>query len=198
MKTKMKKPVLLLMALPVLLPLTGALPGCATAPSRPQTQLAPGVDFTAYESFAWLEADAGDDPLRILDVNIRSAIEAELTKRGYRKVDADADLLVEHEFATEDKLRTSPVRVGIGMGRYGGHVGGSVGMGTPGISSYEEGRLVIHVIDAARKQEVWTGTIAGKVDPAKLDAAEVGRVVGLTLADFPARTPLVPAEPAAP
>ena len=73
------------------------------------------------------------------------------------------------------------------MGSWGGNVGGSVSMGTPSVESYQEGRLVIHVADAAKNQEVWYGTITGKVDRQSLDADAVARAVALAMEGFPAR-----------
>jgi hypothetical protein len=63
-------------------------------------------------------------------------------------------------------------------------------MGTPSIESYQEGQLVIHVADAAKKREVWYGTVSGQVDRQKLDAAAVARVVALAMESFPARAAL--------
>ncbi len=177
------------------LPLLVALAGCATAPApRHESQASPGVDLAAFNTFSLASpagdaagGTSGDAPLRLLDVNIRDAIRVEMTRRGFREDDGNPDLRIDYETAATDKIRSSPVRIGIGMGSYGGNVGGSVGMGTPSVESYQEGQLVIHVADAAKNQEVWYGTITGQVDRRSLDAEAVARAVALAMEDFPAR-----------
>lgn len=167
------------------------LAGCTT-PSAPEheSQAVPGANLAGYRSFGWVKP-AGeatvDAPMRLLDVNIRNALRAEMTRRGYREEDSNPELLLDYETTTEDRLRSSPVRFGIGVGSFGGNVGGSVSMGTPSVQSYQEGRLVVHVSDAAKNQEVWYGTVRGRVDRQSLDAAAVARVVALAMEDFPAR-----------
>ncbi|MBN8281244.1 MAG: hypothetical protein J0M16_11585, partial [Gammaproteobacteria bacterium] len=95
------------------------LAGCASAPPAPESFTSPGVDLTAYRSFGW-KVPAGsataEAPLRIIDTHIRTAISAELTRRGYTEAATAPELLVDYETLTEDKLRSSPVRLGIGMG----------------------------------------------------------------------------------
>lgn len=165
------------------------LAACATPP-RHESQVAPGADLAAYRSFALgVPGDdvAGDEPLRILDANIRAALRAEFTRRGYTEAASDPDLLVDYETALDERVRSKPVRVGIGMGGFSGNMGGSVNVGSASVERYQEGRLVVHVIDAAKRAEVWYGTIAGKVDRSKLDAAGVASVVGLAMEGFPAR-----------
>jgi len=167
------------------------LAGCTTPPPpRHESQVAPGVNLASYATFGWSLPAAGgvpDAPMRMLDINIRTAIRAEMTRRGYREDEANPELRIDYETAAQDRIRSSPVRIGIGMGSWGGNVGGSVSMGTPSVESYQEGRLVIHIADAARNQEVWYGTVSGKVDRSKLDAAAVARVVALAMEGFPLR-----------
>jgi len=176
---------------PVCLIVAALLAGCATtAPPQHESEAAPGANLAAYSTFGWshpADEATAEEPLRILDVNIREAIRAEMTGRGYTEDADNPGLLVHYETAAADKVRSSPVRFGIGMGSFGGNVGGSVNMGTPSVQSYQEGRLVIHVIDAAGKKEVWYGTISGPVDRKKLDAVSVAKVVALAMQDFPAR-----------
>ncbi len=177
--------------LPLAALVLAGLAGCATPP-RHESQAAPGIDFASYRSFALAQPETGDAPLRMLDANIRAALQAEFTRRGYAEDAASPDLVVDYDTDTTDKVRSKPFRVGIGMGSFGGNVGGSVNVGSASVESYQEGRLVVHVVDAAKRSEVWYGTIAGKVDQSKLDAAAVARVVALALEDFPARAPAAP------
>lgn len=178
------------------------LAACATtsAPER-QSQSDPGTDLAAYRTFGMKTATGngiGDEPMRMLDVNIRNAIRAELTQRGYEEAEANPDFLFDYEIAAQEKVKSNPVRIGIGIGSWGGSGGGSVSVGSPSVQSYQEGRLVIHMIDAAANREVWVGSIAGKVDNKGLDAEAVARVVGTVMQDYPRRAAPAPAPTPAP
>ncbi len=72
-----------------------------------------------------------DEPLRLLDRNIRGSITAELQRRGYAESQDGADLRIYYETASADKVETNPVQVGVGIGSWGGNFGGSVNMSSP-------------------------------------------------------------------
>ena len=167
------------------------LAGCTTPP-RPdhQSQTAPDANFAAYRTFGWQPppAASSDEPLRLLDTNIRTAIRAEMTKRGYTEVQDDPQLRVAYETAADEKLKSNPFRIGIGLGSFGSNMGGSVNVGSPSVQSYREGRLIIHVVDAAANRELWYGSIAGSIGKGSLDADAVARAVALAMQDLPART----------
>ncbi len=168
------------------------LAGGCTSPSSPEreSQTAPDANFAAYRTFGWQPppAASSDEPMRLLDSNIRTAIGAEMTSRGYTEVKDDPELWVAYETAADERLKSSPFRIGIGLGSFGSNVGGSVNVGSPSVQSYREGRLIIHVVDAAANRELWFGSIAGSMDKRKLDAATVARAVALAMQDLPART----------
>jgi len=167
------------------------LAACATTPqTEHRSEKDPSVDLAAFRSFAWRPAAGvagAEEPMRLLDTRIQKAITAELVRRGYTEDAAAPDFHVTYETAVSDKVRSSPVRFGIGMGSFGGNVGGSVNMGTPSIQNYQEGELVVRVIDAKTNREAWYGTVSGKVDKAQLDDAAVARAVAIALQDFPPR-----------
>jgi hypothetical protein len=168
------------------------LGGCASAPPQPDSMRDPQANFAAFSTFGWHETAAGgapDEPVRLLDSNIRSAIAAELQRRGYLPAPAGTtpDLRIAYETATAEKIENTPVRVGIGIGSWGGNVGGSVNVGSPSIRNYQEGTLVIHAIDTARNAEVWQGRVAGKVTKGSLEPEAIARGVAVAMQDFPAR-----------
>jgi hypothetical protein len=174
-------------------PILFALAACTTT-SAPEhrSQRDPDANIAAWSTFGWkpaVGAAASEEPLRILDVNIRNAIVAELTRRGYQEAETEPQFLVTYDFAAQEKVKSNPFQIGIGMGSFGGDMGGSVNVGSPSVQSYQEGRLVVHVIDAAANKEVWYGTVSGRVENQSLDADAVARVVALALQDFPPRTP---------
>jgi hypothetical protein len=167
------------------------LGGCASAPPQPESMRDPGVDFAAFRSFGWAPApgvNEADQPLLLLDRSIRDAIGAEMRRRGYVESADNPDLRIAYETASQEKIESNPVRVGIGMGSWGGSFGGSVNVGSPSVRNYREGTLVIHAIDAARNAEVWQGRVSGRLGKDSLEPAAVAAAVATAMRDFPART----------
>jgi hypothetical protein len=167
------------------------LAGCATPAPQPESMRDPQANFAAYRTFGWTAGpvDEADQPLRLLDTNIRSAITAELTRRGYVAAPANAtpDLRIAYETARADKIENNPVRVGVGIGSWGGNMGGSVNVGSPSIRNYQEGTLVVHAIDSARNAEVWQGRVSARITQGSLESAAIAQAVAAAMRDFPAR-----------
>jgi len=170
--------------------------GCATgAPSKTESVTAPGADLAGYATFGWQpdneSSSASHPPLSIADANIRDAIRAQLLERGYREVAAAPDLRFGFETAAYIAEKVSnPVRIGVGVGSWGGNVGGgvstSVPVGPEGVVSSQETRLTIRAVDQESNREVWVGTTTGIVTQG-LVAGALQRAVADTLAEFPAR-----------
>jgi hypothetical protein len=79
------------------------------------------------------------------------------------------------------------VRVGIGIGSWGGNMGGSVNVGSPSVRNFTEGTLVVHAIDTARNAEVWQGRISSRITQGSTEAAAVASAVQAAMRDFPVR-----------
>jgi len=171
---------------------TGLVAGCASPPPKPETMRDPSVNFSNFKTFGWTAGgttDGDDAPLRLLDANIRTAIVDVLKSKGYDEAPAGTtpDLRIAFETASADKIENNPVRVGIGVGSWGGNTGGSVNVGSPSIRSFTEGTLVVHAIDTARNAEVWQGRVSGKVTKGSVEPAAIHQAVGQAMADFPVR-----------
>jgi len=168
----------------------GLLAGCATSPPQAESMRDPQANFAAYQTFGWTsgaDVDGADAPLKLLDGNLRAAISAELQRRGYVAAPAGTvpDLRMTYETASEQKLENNPVRVGIGVGSWGGNIGGSVNVGSPSVRNYQEGTLVVHAIDTARDAEVWQGRVSKKITKGSTEPAAVAQAVAIVMKDFP-------------
>ena len=166
--------------------------GCAAPTPQPETMRDPSVNFTNFKTFGWTAGgtvDAGDAPLKLLDANIRAAIVDVMKRKGYVEAPAGTtpDLRIAYETASADKIENNPVRIGIGVGSWGGNVGGSVNVGSPSIRNFTEGTLVVHAIDTARNAEVWQGRVSGKMTKGSLEPAAINQAVAQAMADFPVR-----------
>jgi hypothetical protein len=165
--------------------------GCASAPPEPESMRDPAADFASYRTFGWAPApgvNSTDTPLLLLDQNIRAAITAEMKRRGYAEDQASPDLRIAYETTSAEKVESNPVRVGVGVGSWGGNFGGSVSVGSPSLRNYREGTLVIHAIDAGRNAEVWQGRVSGRVSKGSLEPAAISTAVSTAMRDFPARS----------
>ncbi len=167
------------------------LSGCVTPPPEPQSMRDPQANFAAYRTFGWAPAPGvtgGDAPLQLLDKNIRAAIATEMQRKGYTESQENPDLRIAYETAKAEKVENNPVRVGIGVGSWGGNVGGSVNVGSPSIRNFTEGTLVVHAVDAGKNAEVWNGSISGKLTKGSVEPAAIQHAVSTAMRDFPART----------
>jgi hypothetical protein len=184
-------------SIPILLA-AALLAGCATQPPQPQSMRDPAANFMAYRTYGWAPRpapDGTDAPLALLDQNIRESIGAEMKRRGYTESQDNPDLKIAYETAKADKIENNPVRVGVGIGGWGGgNVGGSVGVSSPSVRNFTEGTLVIHAIDTAKNADVWQGSVSGKLTKGSADASAVRYAVGTAMRDFPSRN--APAQPA--
>jgi len=170
----------------------GLVAGCASPPPKPETMRDPSVNFANFRTFGWTAGgavDAGDAPLKLLDANIRAAIADAMKRKGYVEAAADAtpDLRMAYETASAEKVESNPVRIGIGVGSWGGNMGGSVSMGSPSVRNFTEGTLVVHAVDTARNAEVWQGRVSGKVTRGSVEPAAINQAVAQAMADFPVR-----------
>jgi hypothetical protein len=167
--------------------------GCASPPPKPESMRDPQANFSSYNTFGWAVAGRprrgapGAAPVGLLDGQLRTAISAELQKRGYRGTDgcdSGSAHLVRDRRAGEDREQ-SRARIGIGVGGYGNNGGASVGVGSSSVRNVREGTLVIHAIETARNAEVWQGRFAAKMNKGSVDQARVNSAVAMTMQDFP-------------
>lgn len=162
-----------------------ALLGCAGARPKPEWATAPGTDLAQLSSYAWSDASAGG-PRSVLHSQARNAIRAELETRGYEESSGTPDFLVSHEVVEYERgQRSSPVRIGIGLGSWGRRVGGSVGtsVGVGGGDPGESYRLVVRAIDPEQNQELWVGGTTSFEMPA--DEQVIRKAVTGVMRGFP-------------
>jgi hypothetical protein len=110
-----------------------------------------------------------------------------MRRRGYVESGSSPDLRIAYQTTSQDKVESNPVRVGVGVGSWGGGFGGSVNVGSPSVRNYREGTLVIHAIDAGRNAEVWQGRVSGRMSKGSLEPAAIANAVSTAMRDFPAR-----------
>jgi hypothetical protein len=148
--------------IPALALLIAVMSGCASGPSiRSQTD--PTADFSGYKSFAFLDEIASGQAAyaTFASQSLKAAIAREMQARGFQKAGADADLLVNFNVLTKDKVSVSQTPSGY-YGYRRGFYGWGAG-GTTNVQSYTEGTLNIDVADRAQKKLLWEGVAVGRV-----------------------------------
>ena len=128
---------------------------------RVSTDYDPEADFGSLSSYAWLEERSGvrgdrEGITSLLDRRVRAAVADELQSKGLASAArGDADLLVMYHLSAERKLDVDVINsnYGAGPGRWN-----RVGSTQTVVREYQEGTLVIDLVDAATRELVWRGT----------------------------------------
>jgi len=164
-----------------------AAAGC-TKPLNVDSDYDPATEFSKYKSWTWLPGakPSEKDIDSLSEQRIRAAIEAELPRHGLAKAGDGADLSVTFQISIQHKIDSSPATVGVGYGWGPAHIGVSK---SP-TKSYDEGTLVLDLVDAKTKTLVWRGTAKGTVhkdySPEERQA-HIQDAVALLLEDYPPR-----------
>jgi hypothetical protein len=179
---------------------TLALGACASKPTL-RTDYDRSADFGAYRTYSYVDPVGTDKAgyRSIITQHFKSAVDAEMSARGYRKVDADPDLLVNFHANAEEKVDvqstpTPTMGMGIGYGGYYGYRGGmyaSWPMYTNDVSTtrYTVGTANVDVVDARRKQLVWEGVAEGRLSKEVMKNPEpaIRSVVNQLFQSYPGR-----------
>jgi hypothetical protein len=157
----------------------------------------PGVDFTAFNTFAVLDEASGGGGLDQLTQNrVKASITNTLQAKGMRQVDNadDADAAVGWQVTTDERSSFQTVSTGwggYGWGRAGWYGGGMGGMSTSRTTEtrYEVGTLVIAMFDTKREEMIFTATGSKTLssdNPSPEEAQKrIDEAVAKILEDFP-------------
>ncbi|KXO13518.1 putative lipoprotein [Moritella sp. JT01] len=179
-----------------------AVTACSTV--KVSTDYDQSADFTALKGFNWLPKSATVEKEntylnnRIMDVRITKAIDKQLIAQGFSSSTAP-DFYVNYSITSEKKTN---IRTYDNYSDYGPSWGWGIGYGHRGMSlsartetridEYQQGSLVIDVIDPTSLELIWRG-IGSKRLPESTDAAEMDKlvadVVKSILSKFPPKAP---------
>ncbi|HMU55877.1 MAG TPA: DUF4136 domain-containing protein [Nitrospira sp.] len=151
-----------------------------------KTEHDPAADFSRFKTFAFAERpvaeESGIDKDAAARDRIESALARELTNKDLRPVRLDQrpDLTVYYAVAVNEKLRKA-WRTGYGWGaRYGG------GQTT---YPYEEGTLIVDLVDPVKRELMWRATMNTHLEDTsagRLDQAD--RAIARAFERYPPRT----------
>ena len=173
--------------------LTFILGGCSTVTVNYDYDQA--ADFSTIHTYSWGQANSNDDELTknpLLKKRIAASVDSYLQGKGFRKVErGQADVLIVIEAVVKEKMRVTDWGGSRGYYRnpwYDPWWGGSAYGGRVDVSYYQEGTLVIDIVDNLKKELIWRGLGTGIVqqhkNQEKLQAA-VDKYVQNILNHFP-------------
>jgi len=176
------------MSIAAAMALAALLLGCGSSRPKPEWVAVPDADIAGHATFGW-EGGASEQPRSILDSRIRDALRNELLDKGYAESAEAPELVIDWNVVEhQDPEGSSPVSIGIGIGSWGSHVGGSVGASVP-VGKPEAGRvtnrITIRAIDSKDNREVWMGTTS-TIGEAP-DAAQIRSAISDLMQGFPAK-----------
>lgn len=147
-----------------------ALAGCAASGPAIRTDYDRSANFAAYRTYAYVQPVGTDRAgySTLTTQHFKNAIDAQLSERGYRKVESGADLLVNFNANASEKVdvRAAPTAT-FGVGyyhyRYGLYTGFPLYRNDVETVRYKVGTANVDVVDAKRQQLVWEGIAEGRL-----------------------------------
>jgi hypothetical protein len=122
-----------------------------------ETEFDPQADFSGLETYAWAErGKRGGEARAPVDRYIKTVVDRELAAKGYQKASSDPDFLVGYFAVSQAQMAVT------NLYDYWGYGGGYTR--TQDVSHYQQGALIVGVIDPATTQLLWTGLARDAVD----------------------------------
>lgn len=169
------------------------LSACASGPDV-RAMSDPSANFAQYQTFGFAEPLGTDRAgyQSIVSQQLKAATRREMEARGMRHDTVSPQLLVNFSATLDDKMRVTTTPEPIMAPGYYGYRRGfyqpwPMYTERTDVTQYKQGTLTIDVIDAARKQLVWEGTVTKSVtskDQENVGAA-LDNAVTAAFAKFP-------------
>ena len=167
-----------------------ALAGCSTF--MIDTDYDPDADFSAFQTYDWApaESESPKDPRvqnDLLEGRVHDAVDAELSSRGFTRVaeGATPDFWITYHAGVEAKIDVTTIQQAYpyyrGYSRWGGY-------SETYVRNYDEGTLILDVIDPKTERLVWRGSAQAQVQDRSTPERREKRVrdaVHAILARFP-------------
>ena len=166
----------------MILGMASALVLSADVQAKPtiSTDAVPGVNFSAYKTYSWVNtrAPAGVNP--VMYQRIVGDFDQALTSLGYQKAEP-ADLSLILTIGAQQKTDVES------FGRFGLQTS---------VYQYVQGQLSLDVFDTKTQKALWHGQVSETVNPDKPNQAKVDSAIAKLMQKFPATAAVAPASPA--
>jgi hypothetical protein len=155
-------------------------------------ELEPNIAIEQYHTYTWnkLEATKTTHPFyqsKELNQLIINEIDKGLAKKGFKQSLGSADFLVDfHIYVEEQKFQNLICPTGFYRGeRYMSGLGNSIYCESPEVVNYDDGTLIIDIVDAHTTQLVWRGSMNDIIDNPSFSGDMFKKKVKLILKKFP-------------
>jgi hypothetical protein len=141
------------------------------------TDALPGVNFSAYRTFAWVNTSppAGMNP--VMYQRIMGDFEQALSSKGYQKADS-GDLSLILTVGAQEKADVQS------FGRFGLQTS---------VYQYTQGQVSLDAFDTKTQKALWHGQVSDTINPDKPNPTKVDAAIAKLMQQFPA-TAAVPAQ----
>lgn len=169
-----------------------ALAGCSTlrVGTDHDPQAVPAM--AGWTTYQWLPEPEGDDPVlhnEMLRVRVHGAVNDALAAKGFRRVnDGDPDFRVGWHASVKGKTSVSTVNNYYGYGYASFGTGGGSEYADTYVHEYEEGTLILDIVNAGTEQLVWRGRAQAEVslsDDVETRERRIRKAVRKMFEDFP-------------
>jgi hypothetical protein len=183
-------------AFQMILPLSLVAMGCLAQDVR--YNFDNSADFAKYKTYKWVDIKDGATLDQLREQQVKSAIDAELSRKGLSKAQGDAaDLFIGYQAAINQEKQFTSYSTGMGgagwgygggWGRYGGGGGFDSSMTTGQTSTIHVGSLGLDMYDSGQQKLIWRGmaskTIDAKAKPDK-QQKNLAKAVTKLLKNYP-------------
>ena len=171
------------------------LGGCASGLQVSQ-DWNPEIDFSSYDTFALIDEETPrPSDQAFFEARVERALETVMEEKGLRLATSNPDLLVGWDAATEGKMSVSTYGSsyygGSYRGRYGRSGWGGVGVSTTTtrVNEWDEGTLVIEIIDTNIDELIFTASAQAKLvenQSPEQRTERINQAVARMLREYPA------------
>lgn len=154
----------------------------------------PGVNFSQYKSYAWVEKQSEDTSYHLdglMDQRVRDALDRQLAQKGLQiATKENADILVNYLTKVDKKINVDTFNTNYGYNPYWGPGwgwGGNMQTQTT-VREYEVGTLIVDLVDAKSGKLIWRGSVADTIrdsDTPQKRIAKVNEAVASVMSNFP-------------
>ena len=146
--------------------------------------------MNGYQSYAVMPKEENPNGqhlslTEIVDRRIINAIHQTMQSRGLRRDDVKPDCRITFFTTTEKHTELQDLGLAGGYYRHGWERSGKSGYAPVSIDEYEEGTLILDIIDTPSGQLAWRGAASRRLGHTAPEEAQIQRSVAKILAEFP-------------
>jgi len=145
------------------------------------------IDFNNYKTFDWLPFPKDMQVDELNRARFVTAVEDNLAKKGFEQNTSQPDFVIATHFGKENKIDITNWGYSYApSGYYGGHgyrhpgsygyAGGYAATGGVSVYEYEQGTLILDLVDAKTKTLIWRATAKAIISPASTPEKQTEKI----------------------